>query len=58
MRRLFNMPGDYIHDVAFGFGRLVLPLPFSGGRWIALSKWQFRSTWHQGFHNCTATGVY
>lgn len=58
MRRRFNLPFDYIHDVGCGYGRILIPV--GRGRWLMLTeKRQFRLTWWQGrFHNCTATGVF
>lgn len=58
-----NLPGHYIHHIAGGFGRLVLP--WFGGRWliwfIGGTKRHplprgFRLMDHH-FHNCSATGV-
>lgn len=56
-RRRINLPLDYIHDISHGYGRILIPL--GKGRWLMLTKrWQLRRTWHLGFHNCSATGVY
>lgn len=59
-----NLPGNKIHHIEGGYGRLVLP--WFGGRWLI---WFFGSQKYDAlprgfrlmnrhFHNCTATGVY
>ena len=54
-----NKPLDRIHDIYASYGRLLLPIPFSGGRWLMVTdRWKFRRTASIGFHNCTSTGVY
>lgn len=52
-----NRPLDEIHDIALGFGRLLLP--WRNGCWLMWSrrKRTFGVTHCQGFHNCSATGV-
>ena len=56
-RRTWNCFADYIHDIRWSFGYLVLPLGF--GNWVA---WFRGKGWHiarpNTFHNCTRTGVY
>ena len=53
-----NLPFHRVHDVFASYGRLLLPIPFSGGRWLMISdKRRFRVTSSYGFHNCTRTGI-
>lgn len=54
-----NWPFQRIHDPIGSYGRLLLWVPFSGGRWLA---WYDRGgvgmTSHYGFHNCSGTGIW
>lgn len=57
-----NLPGDTVHSIDYGYGRLVLPVrggwlfhPFE--TFIGKAKW-FRIARTGTFHNCRATGVY
>lgn len=54
-----NKPFDRVHDIVASYGRLLLPIPFSGGRWLMLTEeWKLRRTNGWGFHNCTRSGVH
>ena len=52
--RHWNQVGDWIHDVASGYGRLLFPW---FGKWVMVTAaGSIRWTRGMEFHNCTATG--
>jgi hypothetical protein len=56
-----NLPAHRIHDSRSAYGVLLFPIPFSGGRWLAVFDDRgLRLTDRKpgGFHNCTWSGVY
>jgi hypothetical protein len=56
-----NLPLARIHDSRSSYGRLLLPLPFSGGRWLAAfddKGLRLTDRTPGGFHNCSWTGVH
>lgn len=56
-----NLPMQRIHDSRSGYGRLLLRMPFTGGRWLTVfddKGLRLTDRAPGGFHNCTRTGVY
>lgn len=65
MKRNFSLPFDKVHDLLWGYGRLLLPIPWLKDRygdikWLMFAKRhkRIKKTDTFGFHNCTTTRIY